>query len=120
MAYSSRCHLTISRLIQPPDLVLERGGAADVAADDARDIVFFPRHDLGDLALAEAVDVELRGGRAAQVVEVEIGHAFRPCILLGLDEGAAEAILVPRPALARGEDDGRCAPARREDPDRAE
>src|SRR4051812_47574931 len=72
------------------DRCLRRRGASHVAADDARDLFFLPPHHLGDDALLQAGDIEFRGRRAAEVMEVKVANLGAP---LRLVEGRTESVL---------------------------
>jgi hypothetical protein len=89
-----------------PDDRLGGCGAVDVAADDPRDVLLLPAHDLGDDALRQARDVEPGRRRAAQIMEVQIAIAHAGGDLR-LVERTAEAIARPRTLSAVGEDRGR-------------
>src|SRR5260370_36599193 len=66
-----------SLFVELPDDRLGGCDAVDVAADDPRDVLLLPAHDLGDDALRQAGDVEPCRRRAAPILEVKIACAPR-------------------------------------------
>ena len=74
--------------------------------DDAIDCVFLPSHDLGDLPRCQTRQIELRRGRAATIMKVQI-VARRPRQLLRVAKRASKAVDSPRAPPGVREDNRR-------------
>ena len=76
----------MSRLIELADCILRRCRASDIAPNDPLNLIFAPHEDFRDDSNLETRNVELRCGRTAKIVKVQIfignaGHVL--CIVEG-------------------------------------
>ena len=94
-----------ARSVQLDDCRPDRRALVDIAPDDLADVLLLPRHDYGDVPLAQAGKVKLGRRCASQIMEVQIdepGLAFFAAL-----KATAEAVRRPGPAETVGQDRGR-------------